>query len=131
MRQDEVPQDRVAYYGDNRRGMYARDRDGRYAVTASSGWDAEAVVTLDAGAEYRRLAELALARARAGECSPLEYHMYARRMDPVSLAETSGIWRWRVRRHMRPRPFSRLSPRLLRRYAEALGVPAESLVLLP
>lgn len=126
-----MPQDGVAYYGDNRRGLYARDRDGRYAVTASSGWNAEAEATLDAADEYRRLAELALARARSGESAPLEYHMYERRMDPASLAEATGIWRWRVRRHLRPRHFARLSQRLLRRYAEALGVGAEDLGRLP
>jgi hypothetical protein len=57
--------------------------------------------------------------------------MYASRMDPASLAEATGIWRWRVRRHLRPRRFTRLSQGLLRRYADALGVAAESLVRLP
>lgn len=131
MKLEEVPQDRVDYYAGNRRGVYARDPDGAYAVTPSSGWTAEAVVTVDAADEYRRLARLALERARAGAASPLEYHMYDRRMDAAALAEASGLWNWRVRRHLRPRTFARLPARLLRRYAEALGLDLETLGRLP
>jgi hypothetical protein len=36
-----------------------------------------------------------------------------------------------VRRHLRPQPFARLPLRLLRRYAEALGLGAEDLGRLP
>ena len=38
---------------------------------------------------------------------------------------------WRVRRHLRPGVFSRLPPRILRRYSEALELPVERLRILP
>jgi hypothetical protein len=66
-------------------------------------------------------------RALAGEASPLEYHMYRARMNVALLSQTTGIWRWRVRRHFHPGAFARLSPPLRRRYAEALGIPVEAL----
>jgi hypothetical protein len=131
MKQEEVPQDRIDYYAGNRRGLYARDTSGAYAVMPSTGWAAEAVVTVDAAEEYRRLARLALERARRGEASALEYHMYDRRMDPAALAEATGLWSWRVRRHLRPGAFARLPAKLLQRYAEALGLDAAALVLPP
>ena len=63
----------------------------------------------------------------AGTAAPLEYHMYRARMDVAMLAQTVGLWRWRVRRHMRPQVFARLPLRLRRRYAEALGIALEAL----
>jgi hypothetical protein len=43
------------------------------------------------------------------------------------LAQTTGLWSWRVRRHLRPDRFAALPPRLLARYAQALGLSAEQL----
>lgn len=131
MKRDEVPQDAVAYYGSARKAMYALDRDGHYVTVASSGWEAEATVTGDAVAEYARLAVEARGRVERGESSPLEFHMYDRRMDPPVLAQTVGIWQWRVRRHLRPQVFARLSEKRLRAYADALGISLEELKVLP
>ena len=83
--------------------------------------------TGDAVAEFRRLAEEARARVLRGEASPLEFHMYDRRMDLPTLAQTTGLWRWRIRRHLRPAVFARLPERLLLRYADALGISLEQL----
>lgn len=131
MNQDEVPQDQVAYYGNARRAVYAVDGDGHYTTVASSGWNAEVVVNADAVAEYQRMADEARARVERGESSSLEYHMYARRMDPPTLAQASGTWGWVLRRHLRPRPFARLSVRRLQRYADALGLSVAQLKELP
>jgi hypothetical protein len=43
-------------------------------------------------------------------------------MDLALLSQTTGLWRWRVRRHLRPDVFARLSGGLRRRYARALGL---------
>jgi len=69
----------------------------------------------------------ARARVLSGESSPLEYHMYRARMDVELLSQTTGLWRWRVRRHLKPKAFARLPPALKRRYAEALGISVEAL----
>lgn len=131
MKLDEVPQDAVAHYGAARKALYALDASGHYAAVPSSGWDAEAVVTGAAVDEYRRLAEAARLRAARGESSPLEFHMYDRRMDLPTLAQTTGLWRWRVRRHLRAEVFRKLPERLLRRYADALGISLQDLKALP
>ena len=131
MKLDEVPQDAVAHYGSARKAMYALDSTGHYATVASSGWDVEATVTGDAVAEFRRLAEEARVRVERGEASVLEFHMYDRRMDLPTLAQTTGIWRWRLRRHLRPAVFHRLSESTLQRYADALGLSLQELKALP
>jgi hypothetical protein len=53
--------------------------------------------------------------------------MYRARMDVPLLAQASGLWRWRVRRHLRPDVFARLSSALRARYAEALGMASDQL----
>ena len=67
----------------------------------------------------------------AGRTSPLEFHMYDRRMDLALLGQTTGLWRWRIRRHFRPEIFARLKPALLARYADALGLSVDTLRRLP
>lgn len=131
MKPDEVPQDRVAYYGDARKALYAVDRDGQYVTVASTGWDAEATVTADAIAEFTRLADAARGRVDRGESSPLEYHMYARRMDLPTLAQTAGYWQICVRRALRPKIFAGLKAERLQRYADALGLSIDELRRLP
>lgn len=131
MRRDEVPQDPVAHYAKVRKAIYAVDERGGYGTVVSSGWQVEALATNDAVAEFERLASAARARVEAGEASPLEYHMYARRMDLPTLAQSTGLWRWRVRRHLKPRVFARLSPDLLQRHADALGISVDELTRLP
>lgn len=131
MNKAEVPQDHVKAFMGRSKALYALGEDGLYQIVPSDGWEAEEIVLDQAIAEFKRLAAGAHARARAGEGSPLEYHMYARRMDLVLLADVSGFWRWQVRRHLRPGAFAALSAPKQRRYAEALGLDVEALKALP
>jgi hypothetical protein len=47
------------------------------------------------------------------------------------LAQTSGFWQWRVRRHLQPAHFARLSAEQLGRYADALGKTVDQLRQVP
>jgi hypothetical protein len=127
MRDRDVPQDGNATLGGRRRAVYAVAEDGRLRIVPSSGWEAEEIVTRQAVEDLERRAEAARARVLAGETSPLEYHMYRARMDVTLLSQSTGLWRWRVRRHFKPRVFERLPRRLRLRYAEALGIALEAL----
>jgi hypothetical protein len=119
MRERDVPQEGNATLAGHRKAVYAVGEDGKLHIVPSRGWEVEEVVTRQAVEDLER-------RAREAR-SPLEYHMYRARMDPAMLAGAAGIWRWRVRRHLRPQVFARLPVRLRRRYAEALGVTLEAL----
>lgn len=129
MKIDEVPQDDNYTLGGHRKAVYARAADGRLVLVPSRGWEVEEIVTDQAIHRIAGQADAAWRRARNGEASPLEYWMYARRMDVELLAQTTGLWRWRIRRHLRAD--ARLSPGLLARYAQALGLAAEQLLSLP
>lgn len=128
---DAVPQEGNATLDGHRKLMYARDAAGRSVTVGSLGWEAEEIVTTHAVDGLVAQAEAARARVQAGLASPLEYWMYARRMDVALLSQTSGFWQWRVRRHLQPRHFAALPGRHLARYADALGLTASTLQQLP
>ena len=125
------PQEGNATLGGQRKAMYARGADGRMVVVPSRGWEAEEIVTSQAVDALAALADDARARVQQGAAAPLEYWMYARRMDVALLSQTSGFWQWRVRRHLTPAGFARLSTKQRQRYADALGLSVDAIGSLP
>jgi hypothetical protein len=126
MREDEVPQD-DSFYGGHKRACYAVDRDGRYVLATSRGWEPERIATAEALSALSEGLESVRRDVVAGRLSPLAYHMTAAQMTPRLLAKNAGLWTWRVRRHLRPRVFERLDRRTLTRYATCLNLSVESL----
>ena len=131
MKKDEVPQQNAKAFMGHSKLLYAVDESGRYVPAPCNGWEAEEIVLDQAIEEFRRLAEDAWQRARRGEASPLEYHMFRQRMDLVLLAQSTGFFQWRVRRDLRPGAFQKLSAARRERYSDALGVLATDLDPLP
>ena len=131
MKKDEVPQDAASTYGGVRKLLYAVDDSGAYTGVKSAGWEPEAFANIQAVDELNRLRDEAWARAKAGKASPLEYHLYRRRMEPATLQAVTGFWGWRVRRHLTPEVFARLPDRILSRYAEAMDLTVAELRALP
>ena len=127
MRERDVPQEGNATLDGKRKAVYAVGDDGRLHIVESRGWEVEETVTRQALEDLERRAQEARKRFLAGRSSPLEYHMYHSRMDVALLAQATGLWRWRVRRHFRPEVFARLPPRLRQRYADALGIALDAL----
>ena len=131
MKLDEVPQERNATLDGQRKVVYAKDAQGRLRMAASEGWEVEEIVTTLALNQLQDLSVKALEQVRQGLASPLAYWMHERRMDEALLAQSTGIWRWRVRRHLKPAHFNRLGVADLARYAQALGLPADTLKTVP
>jgi hypothetical protein len=127
MLDSEVPQEGNSTLGGHRKAMYARGTDGKLHIVQSAGWEVEEIVTKQAVDDLLRLTEEARQRVLAGLTSPLEYHMYRVRMDVPLLAQASGIWQWRIRRHFRPAVFAGLSASLLATYADAMGMTVDQL----
>ena len=127
MRERDVPQEGNTTLAGHRKAVYAVADDGKLRLVASRGWEVEEIVTRQAVEDLERRAVEARTRVRSGESSPLEYHMYRARMDLELLSQVTGLWRWRVRRHLKAAVFARLPLSLRRRYAEALGISVEVL----
>jgi hypothetical protein len=127
----EVPQQNAKAFMGRSKLLYAVDEQGRYTQTPCNGWEAEEIVLDQAIAEYVRLASAAWQRAKAGTASTLEYHMFKQRMDVVLLAQSTGFFKWRVRRDLRPGAFAKLSAVRRERYGDALGLTSAQLGTLP
>ena len=127
MKLDDVPQDHSSTYGGHSKLVYAVDANGHYQGSQSDGWEPEAYATQLAVAELEAQEAEANAAWQRGELSPLKCLMYRYRMDEPALAQITGLFQWRIRRHFRPAIYQRLSPRVLARYAEAFGLPLTTL----
>jgi hypothetical protein len=128
---NEVPQEGNRTLGSHRKALYAKDADGKMVIVPSRGSEVDETVTMQAVERMHAQAEEARSRALAGQTSPLEYWMYARRMDVALLSQVTGVWQWRIRRQFDPQRFERLSESQLSRYAEALGLTSDQLRALP
>ncbi|MBP7124813.1 hypothetical protein KBD49_00420 [Myxococcota bacterium] len=110
---------------------YRPDDQGRVVARQDDGFEESRLVHEQAWEVIHRDSARAWEEVRAGRRSPLYFHMVANLMHPDDLAEHAGMWRWRVRRHLRPEVFRRLPRRVLERYAEVLGVTVEELQAIP
>lgn len=127
MNESELPQEGNATLAGGRKAIYARGADGVVKPIPCAGWEVEEIVTRQALEALERQAEEARQRCLKGQASPLEYHMFKARMDLPLLCQTTGMWRWRVRRHFRPEVYAKLPEQVLRRYSEAMGIPVDAL----
>ena len=130
MRKDEVPQDRSFYRG-LKRVCFAVDEDGEIVPAKSAGWSVERLVTEQALLQLEDEVEAIRRDVVAGRRAPLAYHIATRQMTVKLCAQHMGLASWRVKRHLRPRGFARLSPELLERYAHCLDLPVEALFKVP
>ena len=128
---NDVPQEGNCTLGSHRKAIYAKDAEGKMVIVPSRGSEVDETVTMQAVYRMQALADDAKARVLAGHSAPLEYWMCTCRMDVALLSQVSGIWQWRIRRHFNPQRFAELSPRLLARYAEALGLSMTQLISRP
>ena len=126
-----VPQEGNKTLAGHKKAVYARDAGGHIVAVASRGWEVEEIVTSQALEQLQALTEAARQKVLSGLSSPLEYWMYEKRMDVPTLAQATGLWQWRIRRHLRPAIFARLSAQLLQRHADALGLAVSHLQHVP
>jgi len=128
---NNVPQDKISTYSNNKKAMYALNEKGEYEIISSSGWDVEEEATIQALQELKRLAREAYEEVQRGEKSPLYYHMFEQRMELLVLSQAIGMFQWRVKRHFKPSVFKKLSSSMLEKYSEALGLSVTDLQKLP
>lgn len=128
MKVEQVPQDdNETYQGFGTKAVYAVNGSGRYTKTKTSGWNVEEVVLRDVLADFERLAADARQRVLKGQTSPIEFFVYKRLMDLPALAHAMGMAKWRVRRHLKPKVFRKLSDKLLEQYADLFRIDVEVL----
>lgn len=127
MKISDVPQDAVKTMGGEKKALYAVDERGEYTRTATRGWEAEETVLTQVIDDFDRKARAAAARVRSGATSPIEYFMNKKWMEPLTLAQAMGLYRWQVKRHFKPAVFKKLDGRTLAEYARLFGISVERL----
>jgi len=130
MKVEEVPQD-DGPESKIRRLMWAVDKDGRFTTVQSIGWDPSNTGFNKYWEFLGTLIREARQEVAEGTKSPLHYWMTVNILNECMLADYAGIWTWRVRRHMKPAIFRKLSPELLARYAAIFRISVDELRSLP
>lgn len=128
MKKKDVPQDKSNLKSANFRELcYAVDENGEYTTTHSTGWSPKTIALNNAIEEIKRRVEEARNRVLNNETSPIEYYMELHKMDINVLTSYVGIWKWRVKRHLNPKTFKKLSNNILQKYATVFGITIEQL----
>ena len=127
MKISEVPQDDVKTFQGERKALYAVDEQGRYAQTTTRGWEVEEIVLHQVINDFEEQAGNAAVRVRHRETSPIEYFMFKNWMDPLTLAQAMGLYRWQVKRHFKPAVFKKLKEKTLMEYARIFRVSVDAL----
>jgi hypothetical protein len=131
MKVSEVPQDRGMITGTVQEICYAVDENGRYVLAPSAGWEPKNTANGQAWDLIHTQVAATLKKIRAGRLSPLAFHMANNQMSPGLLAKYAGCSRLLVWWHLRPAGFSRLTPRMLQRYAEIFDIDPAALKSVP
>jgi hypothetical protein len=131
MRAEEVPQEQNKTLAGNKKAVYATNKEGEYNTVASEGWEVEEIVTSQAVEEFERLAQEALKRTHSKEASVLEYHMYKNRMDLALLSQTTGFFKWTIKRDFSVEKFKNISQTRAETYADVLGITLTELKTIP
>ena len=128
MKKNEVPQDKSNLQSANMKELcYAVDENGQYITENSSGWTPKTIALENAIQDIKERTEKAKKRVEEGLASPIEYYMELNKMDLGILASYVGYFRWQVKRHFKPKVFSKLSNKKLQKYADAFDISIEEL----
>ena len=104
------------------------EKDGRF--TNHIGFDyikEEEALTYDALKIVDERIEEARQNALHGKLSPIVYYMEKTWMDPMTLSRFVGRSIFAVKRHFKPKNFTKLKPEMLQKYADAFEISIDEL----
>jgi hypothetical protein len=102
---------------------YAVDEHGNYIKQQTSGWEPENIAHAMAWDDINRRVNEVKKNVLAGNLSPLAYFMEREMLNPKRLSGLIGISKWRIKWHMKPRHFKKISDTYLRRYSGFFNIP--------
>ena len=129
MEKDKVPQDDANILeGKLKVVKYAVDSDGNYTKVKTVGWEPENIVLNQAWDEINEKVELIKQQVLANKLSPIAYHMQKQMLEPEMLSGYTGFATFRVKLHMKPWFYKRLSDAQLAKYAAAFRITIDELI---
>ena len=128
MKKEELPQDDSALAKLTDELCYVKNDEGSYETALSKGWDVKKEALDHAWDEIAERIKFAKKEVKEGRKSPIFYYMEKHLMDVTILSAYVKLWKFRVKLHMKPYFFMRLSPKLLKRYADVFEISSEELL---
>ena len=122
MKKEEIPQDDGALNKLTKEVVYAVDSTGKYVTELSTGWEIKTTALDVAWKDIEERVESARQKVIRREASPLLYFMELRLMDIAIVADYTGLWKWTIKRHLKPSVFEKLSDKILEKYANAFNI---------
>lgn len=128
MKKEDVPQDesylsKAAVSEIN----YAVDKDGKYTQAKSSGWEAKTIALEESLKVLKERQKETIVKVKNGTLSPIAYYMELHKMDVPILASYVGLWKWRVKRHLKPKHFNKLQEKTLKKYTKVFEIDIQTL----
>lgn len=68
------------------------------------------------------------AKIKEGQLSPIAFYMEKNLMELPMLSDYTGFMRWRIKRHLKPKVFSKLKPGTLSNYASVFNIGVNELM---
>ncbi len=131
MRKHEVPQDDEKILKGTREIQYAIDENGKYVKVHSTGWSIKNDILREAWNELDEKTLSAKKLVDSGEKSPLYFYMIQSQMNYKLLAEYSETFSFKIKKHCKPKAFSKLSNEILQKYAEIFNISVSDLQSIP
>jgi hypothetical protein len=127
MENDQNPVYKDERYGRYREMMYKYDEQGNFAKDVGYHPEQDRLVLQQAWDLFGERAEEARKKVLEGKASPVLYYMEKTMLTPLDLSMHAGISLWRVKRHLKPGVFAKLSEKILNKYATAFNITVDQL----
>jgi len=114
-------------YGQYRELFYSYGKDRKFEKSVGFHEEADRVTLQQAWDLFNDRIEEARQKVKAGLASPILFYMEKTLVTPMDLSMHAGIMVWRVKRHLKPKVFSRLNEKTLKKYAEAFNISIDQL----
>ncbi len=126
---DKVPQNKNNLHnGSYKTITYAVDKMGNYVTARTSGWEPEDIAHEKAWQAIEKRIRETKELVIQNKLSPIAYFMEKEMLTPRRLSGYVGCRTWRVKKHLTPRGFSKLSTEQLNSYANIFDITVNELV---
>ena len=128
MKTTEVPQDDAnMLQGKFKEPVYSLDSEGNYITVPSVGWGPKNEVMKEAWDNVNDKIEQSKQDVLEGRSSPIAYYIEKNIMDVGLVASYMGMWKCRVKRHLKPKHFDKLNSEILEKYASVFNISVDQL----
>jgi hypothetical protein len=101
---------------------YKMDENGNFTHGLLANWGNKEIVNNSSWEIVKERIKDAKEKVIKGEISPIAYYMQKSITDAKTLSQYVGISKWRIKRHLKPRNFNKLSEKVLQKYADFFAI---------